>query len=474
MKDSYNGVAVPSNGQRIEFIDGQFRIPDRPIIPFIEGDGTGRDIWRASRRVFDAAVEKAYGGKRKIAWLEVFAGEKSFNQFKDWLPQETVDAMRDFRVAIKGPLTTPVGGGIRSLNVALRQMLDLYACVRPVRYFEGVPSPVRNPERMNIVIFRENTEDVYSGIEWKCGTPEAKKLIDFLNGEMLRGTSKHVREDSGVGIKPISVTGTKRLVRRAIRYAIDNKRRLVTLVHKGNIMKFTEGAFRDWGYELAIQEFRSQVVTERESWILDNKDKNPNLSIEKNAAMIEPGLENATKEFHGQICAEVKRILDAIYQTHGRGQWKNKLLVNDRIADSIFQQVVTRADEYAVLATPNLNGDYISDACAAQIGGLGMAPGANIGDGYGVFEATHGTAPKYADKDVINPSSVMLSGAMMFDFMGWKEVAHLIEEGIGQTIQQKRVTYDLERLMTGATKLSTSDFATAIIENMQAPVAVGR
>jgi isocitrate dehydrogenase len=474
VKKSYSGVAVPSNGQPIEFIDGQFQVPDQPIIPFIEGDGTGRDIWRASRRVFDAAVEKAYGGKRKVAWLEVFAGEKAFNQFKDWLPDDTVEAIRDFRVAIKGPLTTPVGGGIRSLNVTLRQLLDLYACVRPVRYFEGVPSPVKNPERMNIVIFRENIEDVYAGIEWKCGTPEAKKLIDFLNREMLRGTSKQVREDSGVGIKPMSITGTKRLVRRAIRYAINNKRRVVTLVHKGNIMKFTEGAFRDWGYELATQEFRSQIVTERESWILDNKDRDPNLPVEKNAAMIEPGLEHATKEFHDQICAEVKQTLDALYKTHGRGQWKSKLLVNDRIADSIFQQVLTRADEYSVLATPNLNGDYISDACAAQIGGLGMAPGANIGDGYGVFEATHGTAPKYADKDVINPSSVMLSGSMMFDFMGWKEVAHMIEEGIDRTIQQKRVTYDLERLMPGATKLSTTEFAAAIIENMQAPATVGR
>ncbi|MBZ5503447.1 MAG: NADP-dependent isocitrate dehydrogenase [Acidobacteriia bacterium] len=474
MRSSYNGVAVPSNGRQIEFIDGKFRIPDQPIIPFIEGDGTGRDIWKASRRVFDAAVEKAYGGKKKIAWLEVFAGEKSFNQFKDWLPSDTVEAIRDFRVAIKGPLTTPVGGGIRSLNVALRQLLDLYACVRPVRYFQGVPSPVRNPERMNIVIFRENTEDVYAGIEWKCGTPEAKKLIDFLNNEMLRGTSKKIREDSGVGIKPISITATKRLVRRAIQYALNNNRRVVTLVHKGNIMKFTEGAFRDWGYELATEEFRSEVVTERESWIVGNKDKDPNLAIEKNAAMVEPGLEHSTKEFHDQICAEVKKTLDAIYATHGRGQWKSKILVNDRIADSVFQQVLTRADEYQVLATPNLNGDYISDACAAQIGGLGMAPGANIGDGFGVFEATHGTAPKYADKDVINPSSVILSGVMMFNFMGWREVGSLIEEGLDRTIQQKRVTYDLERLMPGATKLSTTDFATSIIENMQAPATVGR
>jgi isocitrate dehydrogenase len=470
MKTSYNGVAVPA-GKVIEYSGGAFRIPDNPIVPFIEGDGTGRDIWKASQRVFDAAVEKAYGGKRRIAWLEVFAGEKSFNKFKEWLPADTVDALRDFRIAIKGPLTTPVGGGIRSLNVTLRQVLELYACVRPVRYFDGVPSPVCHPERMNLVIFRENTEDVYAGIEWRSGTPEVKKVIDFLNNEMLKGTSKRIREDSAIGIKPISPTGTKRLVRRAIQHALENKRGLVTLVHKGNIMKFTEGAFRDWGYELAAAEFRASIVTERESWILDNKDRDANLSIEKNAALVEPGLEQGTADFKKTVYDEVKQTLDTIYATHGRGQWKKKVLVNDRIADSIFQQVITRADEYQVLATPNLNGDYLSDACAAQIGGLGMAPGANIGDGFGVFEATHGTAPKYADKDVINPSSVMLSGAMMFDFMGWKEVARMIEDGIARTIRQKRVTYDLERMMPGATKVKTSEFASAIIENMQAKVA---
>ena len=471
MKSSYSGVAVPADGQRIEYSGGTFQVPDRPVIPFIEGDGTGRDIWKASRRVFDAAVEKAYGGKKKIAWLEVYAGEKSFNLLKEWLPQDTVDAIRNFRIAIKGPLTTPVGGGIRSLNVTLRQVMDLYACVRPVRYYAGVPSPVRNPEAMNVVIFRENTEDVYAGIEWKSGSAEVKKLIDFLNDEMLRGGSKKVREDSGIGIKPISPAGTKRLVRRAIQHAIDSRRTVVTLVHKGNIMKFTEGAFRDWGYELATQEFRQHVVTERESWILDNKDRDENISVEKNAAAIEPGLEQATEEFRGKIYAEVKQTLDAIYATHGHGQWKKKILINDRIADSVFQQVLTRAGEYQVFATPNLNGDYLSDACAAQVGGLGIAPGANIGDGYGVFEATHGTAPKYADKDVINPGSVMLSGVMMLDFMGWKEAAKLIEDGIATTIQQKKVTYDLERMMPGATKLKTSEFATAIIENMG--VAVG-
>ena len=466
-RTSYNNLPVPTNGQRIEFRNGQYVIPDRPIIPFVEGDGTGRDIWKASRRVFDAAVEKAYGGKRAVVWYEVFAGEKAFAMFKEWMPQDTVEAIKEFRVAIKGPLTTPIGGGIRSLNVTFRQVLDLYACVRPVRYYPGVPSPVKNPERMNIVIFRENTEDVYSGIEWREGTPEAKKVIEFLTKEM----GKKIRPDSGIGIKPISRTGSQRLVRRAIRYALDHGLQRVALVHKGNIMKFTEGAFRDWGYELAKAEFRGQIVTERESWILDNKDKNPNWTIEQNAAMVEPGLEHAAEAFRQEIYAEVKEALDSIYATHGKGQWKKKVLVNDRIADSIFQQVVTRADEYQVLATPNLNGDYLSDACAAQVGGLGMAPGANIGDEYALFEATHGTAPKYADKDVINPSSVMLSGVMMFQHMGWKEAATIIEDAIARTIQQKKVTYDLERLMQGATKLKTSEYATCIIENMQ-PVPV--
>jgi len=466
MRSAYNGVAVPSEGKAIGYSGGALQVPDNPIIPFIEGDGTGRDIWKASRRVFDAAVEKAYGGKRRVAWFEVFAGEKAFNTFKQWLPDETVEAARDFRVSIKGPLTTPVGGGIRSLNVALRQILDLYACVRPVRYFMGVPSPVREPEKMDVVIFRENTEDVYIGIEWKSGSAEAKKLLEFLNHEMLKDGKKQIRWDSGVGIKPISPFGTKRLVRRAIQYALEHKRPGVTLVHKGNIQKFTEGAFRDWGYELAREEFRGETVTERESWILDNLDKNAGLTVEQNAAMIEPGLEQATEEFKKTVYAEVKGVLEAIGASHGKGQWKKKLMINDRIADSVFQQMLLRPNEYSVLATPNLNGDYLSDACAAQVGGLGMAPGSNIGDGYGVFEATHGTAPKYADKDVINPSSLMLSGAMMFEFLGWKEAARLIEGGIAKTIQQKRVTYDLERLMTGATKLGTSAFASAIIENM--------
>ena len=471
MRTSYNGVAVPADGQPIEYSGDQFKIGDRPIIPYIEGDGTGRDIWKASRRVFDAAVDKVYGGKKRIAWFEVFAGETAFEKFHEWLPQDTVDAIRDFRVAIKGPLTTPVGGGIRSLNVTLRQVLDLYACVRPCRYLPGVPSPVKHPERMNLVIFRENTEDVYIGIEWRSGTPEVKKLLEYLNNEMLKGTKKQIRTDSAVGIKPISPFGTKRLVRRAIKYALEGGLKSVTLVHKGNIQKFTEGAFRDWGYDLARDEFRSLIVTERESWILDNKDRDRTLSDEANAEMIEPGLAHMAPDARASVVSEVKQVLAAIGASHGNGQWKKKLLINDRIADSIFQQVVTRADEYQVLATPNLNGDYISDACAAQIGGLGMAPGANIGDGFGIFEATHGTAPKYADKDVINPASVMLSGAMMFEFMGWKEVADLIERGIARTIHQKRVTYDLERMMEGATKLKTSEFAGAIIENMETAVA---
>ena len=470
MKQSYNGRSIPSDGQPIQFTGGKFVIPDRPIIPFIEGDGTGRDIWKASRRVFDAAVDMVYGGKRKIAWFEVFAGEKAFNEFKQWLPDDTVEAIRDFRISIKGPLTTPVGGGIRSINVALRQILDLYACVRPVRYFAGVPSPVKHPERMDVVVYRENTEDVYIGIEWKSGTPEVKKLIEFLNKEMLGGGPKQIRLDSSVAIKPISPTGTKRLVRRAIEYALLHKKRVVTIMHKGNIMKFTEGGFRDWGYDVARDEFRNEIITERESWIIDNRDRNPQITIEQNAALLEPGYEQGTEAFRKAACDEVKSVLDAIYATHGQGKWKQKVMINDRIADSIFQQVVTRADEYQVLATPNLNGDYISDACAAQVGGLGMAPGANIGDGFGCFEATHGTAPKYADMDVINPSSVMLSGVMMFDFMGWQEVGRLIQSGIERTIGQKRVTYDLERLMDGATKLKTSEFAAAIIENMQSPV----
>ena len=408
-----NTIPVPPGGEVIRVENGKFIVPARPVIPFIEGDGVGPDIWRASRMVFDAGVEKAYGRDRAVIWHEVYAGEKAFQKTGNWLPQETLDAIQQFHIAIKGPLTTPVGGGIRSLNVALRQILDLYVCMRPVRWFEGVPSPVKRPDLLNVMIFRENTEDVYAGIEWQEGTPEAAKVIAFLNGEM----GKNIRLDSGIGIKPMSVTGSKRLIRRAIQYAIENGRRSVTLVHKGNIMKFTEGAFRDWGYEVVRDEFADVCVTEEQ--------------LGSNALL--PG----------------------------------KVLVKDRIADSIFQQVLLRPDEYDVLATPNLNGDYLSDACAAQVGGLGTAPGANIGDEYGVFEATHGTAPKYAGKDVINPLSVILSGCMMFEFMGWKPVAQTIEKAIRATIGQKTVTYDLHRQMEGAVKLKTSEFAEAIVRNMQ-------
>jgi isocitrate dehydrogenase len=471
MKAAFNGIPVPSDGGKIDYRDGSYIVPDRPIIPFIEGDGTARDIWKASVQVFDSAVQKAYADKRRIVWYELFAGEKAMGKFSSWLPDDTIEAMKEFRVGIKGPLTTPVGGGIRSLNVALRQVLDLYACVRPVKWY-GAPSPVKHPEKMDLVIFRENTEDVYAGVEWEQGTDEAEKLILFLNDVMLFGTKKNIRADSGIGIKPISVTATERLVRRAIQFALDNNRRVVTLVHKGNIQKFTEGAFRKWGYELAVEEFRPQVVTERESWIIDNKDKKPDLTAEQNANQIEPGLGYAPSEFREKIYKEVKTCLESIYSTHGNGQWKKKLMINDRIADSVFQQVLTRPDEYSVLATPNLNGDYISDACAAQIGGLGIAPSANIGDGYAMFEATHGTAPKYADLDVINPSSVMLSGAMMFRLLGWGEVAQLIEDGIRRTIEHKLVTYDFHRLMEGATKVRTSEFGRYVIENMAVPLPV--
>jgi isocitrate dehydrogenase len=408
---TFNNQPVPPGGAAITFSNGRFSVPDNPVIPYIEGDGTGRDIWKASQLVFDAAVKKAYGGQRRIVWYEVFAGEKAKNQFHEWLPEGTLDAIRHFRIAIKGPLTTPIGGGFRSLNVSLRQLLNLYACWRPVRYYPGVPSPVKHPEKLDVVIFRENTEDVYAGIEWAEGTPEAKKLIDFLGKEL----GKKILPDSGIGIKPMSITGSKRLIRRAIKYAIENGHKSVTLVHKGNIMKYTEGAFRDWGYELAREEFRDACIAE----------------------------------------ADLNGARPA-----------GKIVIKDRIADSMFQQVLLRPDEYEVLATPNLNGDYLSDACAAQVGGLGMAPGANIGDEYGVFEATHGTAPKYADQDVINPSSVILSGSMMFRFMGWKEVTNLIEKSMTETIHQKKVTYDLHRQMEGATKLKTSEFAKALVENM--------
>lgn len=459
---TFNGIEVPADGQKIKVEGDQLLVPDRPVIPFIEGDGTGRDIWRASQRVFDAAVEKCYGGERRVVWYEIFAGEKAFNRFGEWLTDDSVKAIQEYAVAIKGPLTTPIGGGIRSLNVTLRQVLDLYACVRPVRYFEGVPSPVKHPERLDVVIFRENTEDVYAGIEFVSGSDRAKEIISLLNDKY----GFKVREGSGIGIKPISATGTKRLVRRAIRYALEFDRPSVTLVHKGNIMKFTEGAFRDWGYELAREEFRNETVTERETWILENREKNSSITDEENARMIEPGFEQMSPAQRAEAIDEVKQTMAAIWDTHGNLQWKQKLLVKDRIADSMFQQVIIRPDEYSVVATPNLNGDYFSDAAAAQVGGLGMAPGANIGDTAAIFEATHGTAPKYADRDVINPSSVMLSGVMMFDHLGWREVSGMIISALTKTIQQKRVTYDLHRQMEGATKLKTSEYASAIIENM--------
>jgi len=466
MQSTYNGLELPASGQPIEYRDGQFKVPDHPIIPFIEGDGTGRDIWKASQRVFDAAVEKAYRGKRAIRWFEIFAGEKAFRQFNNWLPDDSVAAARDLRVSIKGPLTTPVGGGIRSLNVALRQILDLYACVRPVKYYQGVPSPVKHPQKLNIVIFRENTEDVYAGVEFKEGSQDAARLISFLNDDLLKGGKKKVRTDSGVGIKPISIFGTKRLVRYALKHALETRCKTVTLVHKGNIQKFTEGAFREWGYEVATQEFRADTITERESWILGNIDANPNITIEQNAALIEPGLEFGNQKFRDDLYAEIKGVIDSIGKSHGNGAWKSKILVNDRIADSIFQQIIIRPEDYSILATSNLNGDYISDAAAAQVGGLGIAPGANIGDGYAVFEATHGTAPKYADKDVINPGSVILSGVMLLEFIGWKEAAGMIEDAMEKTIQQKSVTYDFERQLSGATKVGTSEFASRIIGNM--------
>jgi isocitrate dehydrogenase len=432
----------------------------------VEGDGTGRDIWRASQRVFDAAVRKSYGGARAIVWLEVLAGEKAFNKTKEWMPAETLAAFRQYLVGIKGPLTTPVGGGIRSLNVALRQELDLYVCLRPVRYFKGVPSPVKRPQDVDMVIFRENTEDIYAGVEWAAGTPEAQKVVGWLQGEMK---VKKIRfpETSGIGIKPVSREGTERLVRAAIRYALDFKRRSVTLVHKGNIMKFTEGAFRDWGYALAAREFRAETVTERESWILGNKEKDASISVAANARAIDPGYELMTEDQRARVRAEVEAAL-ALAATHGDGRWKSKVLVRDSIADITLQQVLTRPKDFDVIATPNLNGDYLSDALAAQVGGIGIAPGGNINyeTGHAIFEATHGTAPKYADLDKVNPGSVILSGCMMLRYMGWGEAADGIEAALEKTIGQKRVTYDFERQMEGATVLKTSEFASAIIENL--------
>ena len=403
-------------GTKIEMgSDGKMLVPEVPIIPYIEGDGVGPDIWKASVRVFDAAIEKSYGGKRRVEWLEVYAGEKAYQLKGEWAPEETIKTIREYKIGIKGPLTTPVGGGIRSINVSLRQRLDLYACIRPVRYFSGTPSPMKHPEKVDMVVFRENIEDVYAGMEWEAGSQEALKLREFLEKEL----GKKVRKDSGIGIKPISRFGTRRLVRRAIQYALSHGRKSVTLVHKGNIMKFTEGAFRDWGYELAEEEFGNQIVLESE--------------------LGEAGQSNIPS---------------------------GKLVIKDRIADAMFQQILLRPEEYEVLAMPNLNGDYISDALAAQVGGLGMAPGANIGDEAAVFEATHGTAPKYANQDMINPGSLLLSGAMMFDYLGWSEVAQRIIQSLERTISRKIVTYDLARQMEGAKKVKCSEFASVLIENI--------
>jgi len=411
----YKHIVFETDGAVIKIKDDKLVVPGNPIIPFIEGDGIGPDIWKATRTVLDAAVEKAYKSTRKIVWTEILAGEKAYKKTGEWLPHETLDAIKHFTIAIKGPLTTPVGGGFRSLNVTIRQKLDLYACVRPVRYFTGTPSPVCEPEKLDVVIFRENTEDVYAGIEWQRASEEAVNIINYIN----KTFGIAIRPDSGIGIKPISATGSKRLVRKAIEYARKNKRSSVTLVHKGNIMKYTEGAFRDWGYELARDEFPLETISE-----------------------------------------------DEVYEKYDGKAPKGRIVIKDRIADSMFQQILLRTAEYDVLATPNLNGDYLSDACAAQVGGIGMAPGGNIGDFIGVFEATHGTAPKYSGKNVANPSSLILSGCMMFEYMGWDEAAELVYKALEHAIVNKQVTYDLDRLMDGATKLSTQDFAGTIIKGM--------
>jgi isocitrate dehydrogenase len=469
---AFKNVTPPAHGAPVQMKNGVLQVPDNPILPFIEGDGTGPDIWRASRRVLDAAVEIAYGGKKKIAWMEVYAGEKAFMKFNEWLPNDTVEAFNQYLVGIKGPLTTPIGGGIRSLNVALRQLLDLYVCLRPVKYFKGVPSPVKAPEKVDMVIFRENTEDIYAGIEWKAYSPEVKKVIDFLIQEM--GVKKiRFPESSGIGIKPVSEEGSKRLCRAAIQYALKANRKSVNITHKGNIQKYTEGAFKDWGYEVAAQEFRDQTVTQRESWILGNKEHNPGLSDEDNAKMIEPGLDMFAPDKKAEIVQEVTDTLK-LWPTHGDGKWKKKLMIKDTIADITLQQTLTRADEFDVIATLNLNGDYLSDALAAQVGGIGIAPGGNVNyvTGHAVFEATHGTAPKYANLDKVNPGSVILSGEMMFRFMGWDEAADLLIKGIEGAIAAHTVTYDFARLMKAeghkdVKELKCSEFGDAIIEHMK-------
>lgn len=469
----YEKLKAPKTGEKITFKNGEPQVPDNPIIPFIRGDGTGIDIWPATQLVLDAAVKKAYNGKKQINWFKVYAGDEACDLYGtyQYLPQDTLTAIEEYGVAIKGPLTTPVGGGIRSLNVALRQIFQLYACVRPCRYYPGTPSPHKNPEKLNVIVYRENTEDIYLGIEWKQGDEIGKKLIKLLNEELIPATPEHGKKqiplDAGIGIKPISKTGSQRLVRRAIKHALGlpKDKQQVTLVHKGNIMKYTEGAFRDWGYELATAEFRDECVTERESWILGNKESKSDISNEDNARMVDPGYDSLTPEKQKEIVEEVEKVLNSIWETHGNGKWKEKIMVNDRIADSIFQQIQTRPDEYSILATMNLNGDYLSDAAAAIVGGLGMGPGANIGDNAAIFEATHGTAPKHAGLDRINPGSVILSGVMMLEFMGWQEAADLIKKGLGEAIANGEVTYDLARLMEPKVEpLKCSEFAEAIIK----------
>ncbi|ERT07290.1 isocitrate dehydrogenase, NADP-dependent [Lyngbya aestuarii BL J] len=472
----YEKITPPSTGEKVTFNNGEPVVPDNPIIPFIRGDGTGIDLWPASQRVLDAAVEAAYGSQRQISWFKVYAGDEACEQYGtyQYLPQDTLTAIQEYGVAIKGPLTTPIGGGIRSLNVALRQINDLYACVRPCKYYMGTPSPHKTPEKLDVIIYRENTEDIYLGIEWKEGSEIAQKLIHILNSDLIPATPEHgkkqIRLDSGIGIKPISKTGSQRLVRRAMQHALrlPKAKQMVTLVHKGNIMKYTEGAFRDWGYELATSEFRNDCITERESWILGNKEDNPNISNEDNARKVEPGYDGLTPEKRQEIVQEVAQVLEAIWETHGNGKWKEKVMVNDRIADSIFQQIQTRPAEYSILATMNLNGDYLSDAAAAMVGGLGMGPGANIGDQCAIFEATHGTAPKHAGLDRVNPGSLILSGVMMLEYMGWQEAADLIKKGLGAAISNQEVTYDLARLMEPpAPELKCSEFAEAIIKHFQ-------
>ncbi len=470
----YEKITPPTTGDRVTFINGNPIVPDHPIIPFIRGDGTGIDLWPATQKVLDSAIAIAYGGKRQVSWFKVYAGDEACEQYGtyQYLPEDTLTAIREFGIAIKGPLTTPIGGGIRSLNVALRQIHDLYTCVRPCRYYIGTPSPHKTPEKLDVIIYRENTEDIYLGIEWRQGSEIGDKLIKFLNEELIPATPEHKNKqiplDAGIGIKPISKTGSQRLVRRAILHALrlPPEKQQVTLVHKGNIMKYTEGAFRDWGYELATTEFRAECVTERESWILGNKEQNPDLTIDENARLIDPGYDSLTPEKQALISHEVQAVLDTIWSSHGNGAWKTKIMVNDRIADSIFQQIQTRPDEYSILATMNLNGDYLSDAAAAIVGGLGMGPGANIGDTCAIFEATHGTAPKHAGLDRVNPGSLILSGVMMLEYMGWQEAADLVKKGVSGAIANKEVTYDLARLMEPPVPaLKCSEFADAIIRH---------